>query len=249
MDIKSINIVNESDIEREWDNIADFRDKIILSGEDISLIDVTEPFVLEFISSKNINSIIDCGCGTGHLSYLISKISGKNVVGIDISSRSIKIAKNNYRNRDNLAFIHSSIINYFEKFPTNVDACVANMVLMDIVELEDNLKAIYNLLTTNGYFCFTITHPCFWSIYWNYFNESWFNYNSEICITAPLKINGNFVGETTHIHRPLTQYISLCNKVGLEVVDIEELYPQQTHQNYKYDYPRFMGFICRKKII
>ena len=36
--------------------------------------------------------------------------------------------------------------------------------------------------TDSGVFIFSITHPCYWPIYWNYYKEDWFDYNKELNI-------------------------------------------------------------------
>jgi len=55
---------------------------------------------------------------------------------------------------------------------------------------------------------------------------------------------------TTHIHRPLGQYVSSLEKAGFGIVrvlepmpspDVERLYPQP------WDYPRFLGALCVRK--
>lgn len=247
MYIKPVDSINDSIIEQEWDEVADYRDRLIQSGQDISLLDVTEPFILEAISPEGMRSVLDCGCGSGHLTQIIANRLKKTVIGIDISGKSIALAEKNYGESDNLTFLKSSII-HFAKHDIVFDACIANMVLMDIADIKRNMISIFNLLKPNGTFCFTITHPCFWPIYWEYFNEPWFNYESEICIKAPFYINGKHVGQTTHVHRPLSLYISLCKEVGFTIEKIKELYPLNSHLdlNYHYDYPRFIGFVCRK---
>jgi len=249
MYIKPIDSIDETLIEQEWDAVAAFRDDIIRAGRDISLVDVTEPFVLETISRDDIKSVVDCGCGTGHLSYLMVEKLKKHVVGIDISGNSIKIAKKNYCENEDLSFIKTSIRHYAER-GGKFDACVANMVLMDMVDVNSNLSAMYQMLNPKGLFCFTITHPCFWPIYWEYFKEPWFEYSAELCIRAPFQISSSLVGHTTHIHRPLTKYISMCQSAGFEIIRLEELYPKSSHleYDYKYDFPRFMGFVCQKGI-
>ena len=247
MYIKPVNSISEGIIEQEWDAVADYRDNLIRTGQDISLLDVTEPFVLEIISHESIKSVLDCGCGTGHLSGLMAEKLKKSVVGIDISGRSIMLAQKNYDSKEELFFVKSSIM-HFAKHDVKFDACVANMVIMDIADIKNNLKAIYNMVKPGGIFCFTITHPCFWPIYWSYFNEPWFKYDSEIFLKAPLYINNKRLGETTHIHRPLSTYISLSKDVGFRIEEIRELYPLTSHLDldYHYEYPRFIGFVCRK---
>ncbi len=247
MYIKPVDSINDSIIEQEWDEIADVRDRMIRSGQDISLLDVTEPFILESISSDEIKTVLDCGCGSGHLTQMVANRFKKSVIGIDISGKSIDLAKKNYGDSDNLDFVKSSII-HFAKHTISFDACIANMVLMDLAEIKRNLNAIYDLLKPNGLFCFTITHPCFWPIYWEYFKEPWFNYGAELNIKAPFYVNGEYIGKTTHVHRPLSTYFALCKEVGFSVENIKELYPLNSHLdlNYHYEYPRFIGFVCRK---
>ena len=247
MYIKPVNSISEVIIEQEWDAIADYRDSLIRTGQDISLLDVTEPFVLENISHESIRSVLDCGCGTGHLPSLMAEKLEKEVVGIDISGRSITLAQKNYGHKPNLNFVKSSVI-HFAKHDLKFDACVANMVLMDLTNIKKNLEAIYKMVKPGGVFCFTITHPCFWPIYWSYFNEPWFKYDSEIFLRAPLYINNKCLGETTHIHRPLSTYILLCKESGFKIEEIRELYPLTSHLDldYHYEYPRFIGFVCRR---
>ena len=149
-------------IEKEWDNIAEVRDQIIQSRKDISLLDVTEPFIMESIgtlySSKSVH-VLDCGCGTGHLSHLICKKLNKKVTAIDISGKSINLAKKNYEySNNNLNFIKASICDY-EKHNKQHDICVANMVLMDVLDLEKEFK-------------FNKQYNYFWRIFLLYYNTS-----------------------------------------------------------------------------
>lgn len=245
--IQSKDIIDEKTIEYEWDTIAEYREHIISEGKDISLLDVTEPFILKNLSDYQSQSILDCGCGTGHLSALIARKFEKNLDAIDISGKSINIAKRNFGEIKGLNFYKRSIIEHINSQKI-YDCCIANMVLMDTIDLKDNLKAIYNMTRNTGAFIFTITHPCFWPIYWNYFNESWFDYNKEIYIKAPFKISGKIMTESTHIHRPLNMYLSYIQDAGFDIIKIEELFPTSSHLDidYFYDYPRFLGVVCKK---
>lgn len=245
--IKTEDVLDEKIIEYEWDHIAETRDHIIQDGKDISLLDVTEPFVLKQLCRYQPDCVLDCGCGTGHLSSLIAQKIKSSVDAIDISGKSISIAKQRYNNTNYLNFQKCSII---EHTKTNklYDSCVANMVLMDTINLNANLRAIYKMLKKGGTFIFTITHPCFWPLYWNYFNEPWFEYDKEICIKAPLCINSKTMAETTHIHRPMNMYLTSLVDVGFTINKIEELFPLSSHLDidYCYEYPRFIGVVCRK---
>lgn len=245
--IKTESVLDERIIECEWDRIAETRDHMILDGKDISLLDVTEPFVLKQLCRFQPEHVLDCGCGTGHLSSLIAQKINSKVDAIDISGRSISIARQRYNHINHLDFQKCSII---EHAKTNklYDSCIANMVLMDTINLDANLRAIYRILKKDGTFIFTITHPCFWPLYWNYFKEPWFEYDKEIYIRAPFRVSSKTMSETTHIHRPLNMYLSSLNNAGFKTIRLEELFPLSSHLDidYCYEYPRFIGVVCRK---
>lgn len=249
MYIKPIDSIDNESIKKEWDDVAYFRNKLIVQGKDISLLDVTEPFILENIDCTDKLRALDCGCGTGHLTYMLSKLCD-HVIGIDFSGKSIEIACDNYPNIHNLLFAKYEISDFARINEQQFNICTANMVLMDTPNLDKVINSVYKMLESGGTFIFTITHPCFWPIYWNYFYEPWFNYNNEIIINAPFCIyNKAVLGSTTHIHRSLNQYIDTCEKNGFKICKIQELYPKHSHMepDYDYSYPRFIGFVCQKK--
>lgn len=106
--IKYVDNITKKEIATEWDLVADKREQLIQSSSDISLLYVTEPFVtkcLNLIPGKN---VLDCGCGTGHLSAIIAKFD-RNVTAIDISGKSINIAEEKYNQIKNLKFYRHSI--------------------------------------------------------------------------------------------------------------------------------------------
>lgn len=242
---------NLKEIAHEWDAVCQDRANIILNEHDYSLIGVTVPAILNKLEttahSKNNLKIIDVGCGTGFLTHALSK-SFSNVVGIDISAKSIDISANIY-SADNLKFYVSSIQDF--AFSESFDFCTANMVFMTDPNMRDSLRAIYGMLSPTGILVFTVTHPCFWPKYWNYETEAWFQYNKEIYIESDFTTSlSDVIGKTTHIHRPIEQYCRIINDSGFVIDEVLEPYPTGIPpQNYKYPYPRFLLFSCKKSFI
>lgn len=243
-------------IASEWNNIAKFRHQQITKENDLSYNYVLIPSILsliknEFNSKKNLN-ILDAGCGTGNLAYQLSKRENSCITGIDISEESIKIAKETYGNSRNISFYSSSI----EKFSDNIvnkfkyDLIVSNMTLMDVSNLDNVVKSISSMLKEEGVFVFSITHPVFWSRYWEYENSNWFNYLEEIFIEAPFKTsldNSEFI--TSHIHRPLEMYFHSLRNNNLRVTDLIEPMPErEIEEKYpkSWEFPRFMVVKCIK---
>ena len=239
----------EKEIANEWDDISSEREKLIETGGDISFNNVTKPYILRSLDKLPKDySVVDCGCGTGELSASISA-KAKQVIGIDSSSKSIAIAKKKYRNISNLFLEKISIIEYAKENISSSRYCIANMVLMDVLDLRGNIEAINGILFNKGILILTITHPCYWPIYWEYFNKPWFDYDKEIIIEAPFTISkSDSLGISTHVHRPLDMYINMLIRCGFKIISLEELYPNNIifNKNYSYKYPRFLGIKCKK---
>lgn len=254
--MKETKIKSNKEIAEEWDRIALTRHEQIKSKRDISFHKILLPTLFKIVEEiKNtgisFNKIIDVGCGTGYLTCKLSKYSDY-VLGLDISEESIKIAIKEYRHLDNVLFKNISIEdivinNEINKF----DLAVANMVLMDVPNLNDSLAAISKSLNTEGSFLFTITHPYFWPSYWGYNNKDWFNYNEEIFIESNFNITNEKTDKvTSHIHRPLSLYFKLLKENGFKIVDLIEPLPNENIGDMyikNWGNPRFLVIHCSKE--
>lgn len=226
----------------EWNNIAKKRLLDRIAGNDISYNTVFLPIIINNIKSniKQTSSILDFGCGTGELTYEISKLNIKTT-GLDISKYSIQLAKEYFKN-DYLNFIDKALDK--AKFDKFFDLIVANMSLMDTDNILLNFSEICKNLKESGKILITITHPSFWPIYWNYANDSDFNYLTEHKITKTYKTtNTTFSGfKTTHFHRPVSFYLNLFSKNNLKLNDMQELGSPID----KMWHPRFLFFELEK---
>lgn len=82
-----------------FENYAKYYDLIYSDKNYQSEADYICKILLENLKEKNLNSILDVGCGSGkHLNY-ISKSLKCNAVGIDPSEEMIKIAKENFEGK------------------------------------------------------------------------------------------------------------------------------------------------------
>ena len=238
------NKVNRDVISLEWDEICEKRQSIIEQEKDISLLTVTGPCMLRNIKEEAPAKLLDVGCGTG---YLTSKVSEfvDDCLGIDISRKSIELAGEKY-GTPGLRFENCGICDFDKE--KEFDACMVNMVFMTDPEWTLSAKRIFELLKVGGTLFITITHPCFWPKYWGYDKEEWFHYNKEIFIRHDFSISMvKSIGQTTHIHRPLEQYVQKLVEIGFQIEKIEEPYPVgEVPDGYEYKYPRFLFIKCRK---
>ena len=237
---KRISPVNLETISSEWDKVGPLRQTVIESGKDISLQRTTGQCIIDNLRMiKNHNRVLDVGCGTGFLTNEIALIA-KECWGIDSSEESIKVAIQKYQ-KANLHFIQSSIKDYSSD--QLFDVCIANMVFMDDPEWNSSLRNILKLLIPNGKLLMTITHPCFWPRYWGYQDEEWFNYMDEIYIQGAFSITlEKNLGTTTHIHRPLSNYIYTIIESGFNIEKVIELHssPILSRGTNENNFPRFI---------
>jgi len=229
---------SQESITREWDAIALERDSQLAGRGDLSFETVLEPWVMSHVRSNQ--SVIDVGCGTGRLTTKINR-EASSALGIDPSSRSIEIARARDSQTD---FAVSTVEEWVANNPdAEFDLAVANMVLMDVVNLDLVCEALARL-TPRGRILVTLTHPAFWPLYWGYASNDGFDYSRELFVEAPFRTEAHlYATSTTHVHRPLDRYFAALTQVGLEIVRLEELRGPEAHD--KFPFPRFLGIEAR----
>jgi predicted TPR repeat methyltransferase len=239
---------SRAEIEKEWDAIAPIREVQILQGKDISFLKVLLPAIEQLTINSDFNYVLDVGCGVGFVSESLSTKSN-SIVGVDLSKQSIELAQKRLNHAHHAHFFCRSIEEFAQQTaPHSFSLAVANMTLMTALDLLSLLRSVARLLRTGAHFVFTITHPCFWPHYWGYDTAEWFHYNQEIMIEAPFKISLGVADiVTTHVHRPLSQYISSLIEVGFLIEAVLEPYPpSDTDPEYLHNWKqaRFLAIRC-----
>lgn len=102
--------------------------------------------LLELLSPKKGEYILDLGCGTGQLAQQIA-LSGAEVIGIDYAPSMIEQAQKNY---PNLKFIVADARNF--EFPQSFDGIFSNAALHWIKEPEQVIKSSWQALRSGGRF-------------------------------------------------------------------------------------------------
>jgi len=195
--------------------------------------------------------VLDAGCGDGFFSIELAQ-KGALVTAVDSSDGMLNIAK--------LKHVHGNI-QYYKMDLTrkltfkdkSFDIVVANMLLMDIPEIELFIFEVARVLKKPGNFIFSITHPCFFSGNWEE-DENNIKMYKKIGNYLDERVEElNFWGKTLHYHRPLSRYADAIEKAGMYVSSFREpvppgglieLYPEQ---EYHYRIPSFV--VVRAKSI
>ncbi|MGC9195368.1 MAG: class I SAM-dependent methyltransferase [Syntrophobacteraceae bacterium] len=245
LEITPCSAKKQSELALEWDQLAVERHRQIVSGEDFSFDYILVPTILRLLEETDPSLVLDIGSGTGDFTVRLSKWAMR-VIGIDSSRVSIDVARASWPDRSNVCFIHSSL----EEITTEISempftAATACMTLMTTPDLVVFAGVIARILPKNAKFVAMIPHPCFWPKYWGYETEKWFNYTKEIFIEGPFVISSRRTKiRTTHVHRPLEQYLSVFKEAGftldgflepMPTPEINALYPKP------WQFPRFIG--------
>lgn len=223
----------QAEINREWDVIVPARDAQQRSG-DVSFLRVLRPWIGSAV--RDARCILDVGCGSGRLTQTL-RAGGARVVGVDPSPRSIALAQSS----DPVGIYHAGTLEQFaaENQQERFDLAVANMVLMDAPDLDGLLAGIARL-ASGGRFVATLAHPAFWPLYLGYAGNDAFSYGKEVFVEAPYVVNNQrFQSATTHIHRPVSRYISAFAQAGMTITRMEEL--RGTEPRSAFPFPRFLA--------
>lgn len=103
--------------------------------------------LLEYINKKN-PRVLDLCCGSGYESMRLSRL-GANVVGVDLSSKSLEIAK--AKNPDIPFYTKDMLKPYLDLGKFDGITCIAGIVHIKDEKLSIAFKNMYDVLNDNGY--------------------------------------------------------------------------------------------------
>ena len=134
--------------EKRWDKWAENYDKKSLLQDKLRQAQRSVIYILDV--NENIN-FLDVGCGTGYAIGEAAKlVNGKGeFYGIDLSSKMIEKAKDNYRDKSNFHFIKANV----ESIPLNdnfFNIIICTYSFHHYLNPDKALKEIYRLLKKGG---------------------------------------------------------------------------------------------------
>lgn len=212
---------------------------------------------------------IDIGCGEGYNTRLLAQ-KGAQIKAINISEKFIEKAKETERATPlNIDYSVASATELpFEN--ASFDFATSFMCLMDIPNPEQALQEAYRVLKPNGFFQFSITHPCFTTPHrknlrrlngktyaievGDYFKNLDGKIEEWIFGAAPASLKNQFPKFKIPIfNKTLTQWFNDIQKTGFMIEQINEPYPDNEtvkSQPYLQDAQiaaYFLHIRCRKK--
>lgn len=160
----------------------------------------------------NTKSILEIGVGTGRIAKQVLDIGCKKFTGIDISPKTIKRAKENLHNYENVELIEENALTYVRQNKFDIVYSVLTFLHIDDKKLA--LKNIFASLKIGGHFILSISK-----------DDEWFDYGSRKIRLFP---------------KNKEYYLKLLNDIGFKIefsqdtesgfatiVKAKKLYPEQ----------------------
>lgn len=219
METKDLNIENQ----KIWESNAECWDQFMGDDGNNWHKELVAPKTVHLLNLQRGNRLLDIGCGNGLFARRMA-LQGIKVTAFDFSRSNIEHAQKYDCSNIDYRIIDATSTSDLSTLHTHkYDGIVANMVLMDMPDIESLFSHIKELLTDNGRFVFSIQHPCFNSEYveegpnnslqlTNYIQSS-----TSKGTAIPTQIKRQY-----YFHRPVSYYMNLGIKNGLTINGYEE---------------------------
>jgi 2-polyprenyl-3-methyl-5-hydroxy-6-metoxy-1,4-benzoquinol methylase len=216
--------------DNQWNKIADEYIASVRDEGDIYHKTYINPKVDILLGEVKGLNILDLACGNGYYSRKLAK-KGAHVIGVDASDKLLLDAKQHEEKEKlgiNYILTSSSKMNQISNKSQDIVLC--HLALHDIRNLKDTISEVSRVLKKNGFFIFSIPHPCFFGGEKTHDQKGYYNrteyYLSERSYKRPK------FGNTFFYHRPLQSYINLLGEKFLYIQRIEEI-TTHLHSNGK----------------
>ncbi|HUC02126.1 MAG TPA: methyltransferase domain-containing protein [Candidatus Paceibacterota bacterium] len=186
-----------------------------------------DPVVRKLLGTVRGKKIIEIGCGNGYLSRIFAR-RGAKVTALDISAEMVAIASAEEKKKPlGIIYLHRDAAHLRGIKRGSFDLAVANMMFMDVSNIEAAIKEIGRILKPGGRLVFSILHPAFM------FDGTWESIQGKHRFGRivwrylhPYVDINNWDGRRLHTKgyvRPLGFYVQALRAAGFAVTDLREI--------------------------
>jgi len=141
-----------------YDAIAEWYDESIRRGS--LLHGLAVPALFALAGDVAGRRLCDLACGQGVVARQLAE-RGAEVIGIDLSTRLLAIARREEQTRPlGIFYVHDDAQRLATVADGSFDGVLCNLALMDIPDLGATVRTVGRILRPGGWFVFSITHPC-----------------------------------------------------------------------------------------
>lgn len=219
--------MNEAELEKEcqkrWKELGTWWDTAVEDGDYFHRTFIF-PTIEKWVELRGGEEVLDAGCGNGALARRLVKM-GARVLGVDFSSTLIEKA------RERGLGVEYEVLSLTDREQLKLlsqrktfDRVVCSMVLHDMATILPFFETLPALLKPNGYFIFSIPHPCF--------NNSTVLFEPASCLT----IQNDYISpsvkrlcskpgqpvEQLVFQRPMREYFNQLISLGMVMDGFEE---------------------------
>lgn len=144
---------NIYDNEEFFKGYQEMRNKSTTSANEL----IEIPQLFELIGNVEGKTILDLGCGAGGHDRKLIELGAKNVLGIDISTKMIKVAEKD-KNSEKIEYKVMSM-NDIDKLNQKFDLVISSLAIHYVKDYDSLCKKVFNLLNKDGHFIFSYGHP------------------------------------------------------------------------------------------
>lgn len=232
-----------------WNEAATTRRHQIESGLDLTFNDVFLPYYKNIVAQTHPDSLLEIGCGTGHLMATVCNCA-KRSVAIEPSQGMYEVAKD-VLSKYNVVLIHCPI----EELETDepFDLILSHLCIQTVDDLDSFLSAVCKHMDKSSAFVFSIPHPCFFNGYKQFFSPDEYRYMDDISKEVSFAITKapeDMITGVPYYHRPLSRYFESLKRNGFCVTDWDEIFPPadiQRRYGQDWQVPRYCAFHCQKR--
>jgi len=135
-------------VESQWDQDAEKWNQRIGDDGDANRRESSDIYLWKYIGNVENEVILDAGCGNGYLTIKLAlETRAKRIIGVDLSSVMIKLAKENINRRvkqqddqQRIEIHHDSVTELKSIENNSIDLIISNYVLMDTPDLDSVMK-------------------------------------------------------------------------------------------------------------
>lgn len=230
--------MDDREVGRYWEENAEAWTKLSRMGMDVTRDYLNTPAFLAMLPDIEGLSGLDIGCGDGHNTRILASL-GSKMTGIDISKTFIRHA-NEKEEEEPLGILYQTANAAELPFEDqHFDFVAAFMSLMDMADPQRAIKEAYRILKPDGFFQFSIIHPCFTSPpskwvddkegkhvarqCWGYFKEGFVEIEEWIFYKTPAELKAKLKKfRTPRFHHTISSWINMILQAGFTIEHLNE---------------------------